>query len=242
MYFPLPYIESVHWTLVAAASALQLIYPLRIGQIHPFLQIAICSVLVAVGVSVTLAYFLSTGSLSVVIGGLFVSTICIVLPSMGAVAGLGIATGLIASILAGNFVPGYVTPLTITGSLAGLASLFLYPGLIYHWQLVAPPIVGGWLASLCLPAGLHQYRYPVWFGLTVVSLFLHIRRRRVSDWLEDKRNSVLAVKETQIAQVMRLSGPQMSPEEFESVKEKLLNICEGDQEQVDRIVFGQGMY
>jgi hypothetical protein len=69
-----------------------------------------------------------------------------------------------------------------------------------------------------------------------------MRRRRYNTWLERKKELAVHSKESQIVSVMRSANPDMQPDDFEKLKERLLGAVGGDREQVDRIVFGGGLY
>ena len=66
--------------------------------------------------------------------------------------------------------------------------------------------------------------------------------RKVNTWLERKQDIAVRSKESQIVGVMRSANPEMTVEDFHKLQERLLGAVDGDREQVDRIVFGGGLY
>ena len=233
--------------IAGAVAALLLFYPIRVSQVPPLVQLAICISLTTFGISTGAAYFLCSADSGcsachqwVLALASALSLFTVIVPSIGAIIGLGVASGLIVNALYPN--PWFVGLAT----LGGLASMFIYRDLLLHWQLFVPPVVGGYLAASAVGSISAQVtpstQYIVWLVAAVVSLLLHIRRRRTNSWLEQKQDLAVNSKESQIVQVMRHSNPTMTVEEFEKMKVRLLQVVDGDQEQADRVVFGGGLY
>jgi membrane protein implicated in regulation of membrane protease activity len=147
------------------------------------------------------------------------------------------------SAVASSFVSSTVSAILVgLAAVSGAAVLFLFKEMFLHWQLVAPPVVGGYLAALACGFDEPIYSYAVWASLTLVSVALHVRRRKINTWLERKQDLAVHSKESQIVNAMRSANPALGVDEFEKLKERLLGAVDGDREQVDRIVFGGGLY
>ena len=237
-------------------ASLLLFYPVSTKQVHPILQIAICTCLSTIGLSMLISFSTCDNSIcsscqSWTIGTTLVFALAtnVFFPVLGAVVGMGTAAGLVidaivsalfeSSMFMQHFLVG-------CGIIAGVSSLFLWREMILHWQLIAPPIVGGYLASVAVTQmndmNTDIVFYSVWLSAVLISVALHIRKRRVASWLEKKHAEAVYSKESQIVQVMRSADPKMSVDDFEKLKEKLLAAVDGDREQVDRVVFGGGLY
>jgi hypothetical protein len=244
-------LECVSPIPTAIVAALLLFYPIRTEQVHPLIQILICACLTAVGLSLGLSRLVcesvpgecSSCTHWVMATSIILSLSTVIVPAVGAIFGLGTACGLLMNALVTNFCSQTVTDvLVLIAAFIGTASLFSSKEIFMWWQLFAPPIVGGYLAAISCGTNDNMIRYTVWTSLTLVSVFLHIRRRRVNSWLEEKQRLAVHSKESQIVYAMRSANPNMQPDEFEKMKEKLLQVVDGDREQVDRIVFGGGLY
>jgi hypothetical protein len=232
-------------------AALLLLYPISVKQVHPIVQIAICASLTTVGLSMLIAYFAcgSTGDCTScqhwVIGSTAVfSLVNIIVPVLGSVVGMGTAGGLLMNTLASSVSSTHWINLVMTavGIAAGVSILFINREMILHWQLIAPPVVGGYLAAVALNTDEPALFYSVWSAAALISIALHVRRRRAVSWLEKKQAQAVHSKESQIVKVMRSADPKMDVDEFEKLKERLLEAVDGDREQVDRVVFGGGLY
>ena len=236
---------------LAGVAALLLLYPISIKQVNPFVQIAICASLTAAGLSMGVAALFcspSPGTCSActhwVVGtSTLLSLLTVIVPSVGAIVGLGTAAALLMNALVTHFCYPLLTEILVAAaSIGGMATLFLSKEMFLHWQLIAPPVVGGYLAAIA--SGLEDplYKYWMWLGLAAISVSLHIRRRRVNSWLEEKQKLAVHSKESQIVHAMRSASPNMEVSDFEKMKQRLLEVVGGDREQVDRIVFGGGLY
>ena len=243
--------ECVSPIPTALAACLLLAYPIRKAQVHPFMQIAICACLTAVGLSLAVSRLICTptpGECSscnhwIMAASTVLSLSTVIVPSVGAIVGLSTASGLVANAVATNFCSGTVTEIiVILAAAGGFASLFLSRGLFLQWQLIAPPIVGGYLGTLASGVGNPTFRYGLWVGLAAVSLGFHLRRRQVNTWLEQKQQIAVHSKESQIVGIMRSANPHVPVDEFEKMQEKLLQVVDGDREQADRIIYGGGLY
>jgi hypothetical protein len=236
-------------------ASLLLFYPISVKQVHPILQIAICACLSTLGLSVLVSFLVCDNSTctscnSWVTGLIFVFSTAanVFFPVLGAVVGMATASGLVLS-LVGSILSDSLFLQHIfvgVGAVAGISSLFLWREMILHWQLFAPPVIGGYLAAITLATmddlNTSVVLYSAWSAGILISLALHIRKRRVSSWLEKKHAEAVYSKESQIVQVMRSADPKMSVDDFEKLKERLLVAVDGDREQVDRVVFGGGLY
>lgn len=243
--------ECVSPIPLVIVAALLLLYPIRIEQVNPFVQIAICASLTAVGLSMGVAALFcspSPGTCSActhwVLGtSTVLSLLTVIVPSVGAIVGLGTAAALLINAFVTHFCSPLVTEnLVAFAAVGGMATLFLSKEMFMHWQLIAPPVVGGYLAAIA--SGLEDplNKYSIWFGLAAISFGLHVRRRRVNSWLEEKQKLAVHSKESQIVHAMRSANPNMEVSDFEKMKQRLLEVVDGDREQVDRIVFGGGLY
>jgi hypothetical protein len=174
----------------------------------------------------------------------------VVIPVLGAVVGMGTASGLLVNAFLSTLIDsGYIRTIAVgIAVIAGSTSLFVNRDMILHWQLFAPPVIGGYLAGLVAvewfgdSEGNDPLFYSVWFAATLISIALHIRRRRVVSWLEKKQAVAVHSKESQIVKVMRSADPKMNVDDFEKLRERLLGEVGGDKEQVDRLIFGGGLY
>lgn len=231
-------------TLVCVA-ALLLLYPIKTGDVHPVVQIAVCASLSAIGLYMGMSAMF-VGKNWVLLASVLFSLITVVVPAIGALIGLSTAAGLIMYAISASFFSSSVTFwLVVLGTIGGAASLVVKHEMFLYWQLIAPPIVGGYLLSNamaelidCSALVIHA----VWTVAAAMSIILHFRRRRYNTWLERKKDIAVHSKESQIVNVMRSANPDMQPDEFEKLKERLLGAVGGDREQVDRIVFGGGLY
>lgn len=236
-------------------AALLLFYPISVKQVHPVIQIAICACLSTVGLSSLISFFACDNSTcsschSWVAGSTFIFSLVanVFFPVLGAVVGMGTAAGLIVDAIVSSIADSsFIQHMCIAiGVFGGVASLFAWRDLILHWQLFAPPVVGGYLAALAITTNEELNTgvifYSVWSAAVLISVALHIRKRRMSSWLEKKHAEAVYSKESQIVQVMRSADPKMNVDEFEKLKERLLAAVDGDREQVDRVVFGGGLY
>lgn len=236
---------SVNEIVMGTIALILLLYPLKTGNIvNPVVQIIICASLTCVGVTLALSFF-GVSPFFIVLLASILSLANLVVPSVGALVGMATSAGLStdAILTFGCLLPKTFDPWIVSvASLMGLSSLIAFKELFLYWQLIAPPIVGGFLAIQCVETDSSLIRNGVWVGLSLISVALHIRRRRINSWLERKQDLAVHSKESQIVQLMRSAKPDMPPGEFESLKEKLLSAVEGDREQVDRILFGGGLY
>ena len=236
--------NCIHPVVAALIAGLLLGYPIRVQPVHPIVQLIICSLLSTIGLSIAIS-FTFCGSDSDVCSScdqwtMYISAIVslatVIVPAVGAMIGLAVAAGLFTMAFVDN---AYLVSLM---SACGLFAMFAYRDLLLHWQLVAPPIVGGYFAAVAAAAMGNDQQHVVWVLCALVSLSLHIRRRRVASWLDQKHDQALYSEESQIVQVMRSSNPTVSVEEFDKMKLRLLQVVEGDHEQADRIVYGGGLY
>ena len=220
-----------------------LLYPIKSGDVHPIVQIAICASLTCVGVSLALSSILS-GPFWIPFASISLSLTTLIVPSVGAMVGLATAAGLVTQSLISTCGASLSLSPWIVGvaSSLGMSALFFSKDLFLYWQLVAPPVVGGYLATLCVETESDVFKQALWLGLALISVALHVRRRRVNSWLERKQDLAVHSKESQIVQLMRSAKPDMPENEFESLKAKLLTAVDGEKDQVDRILFGGGLY
>jgi len=237
-------------------ASLLLFYPISLKQVHPIVQIAICACLSTIGLSTLISFSACDNATcsschSWVSGSTFIFSIAanVFFPVLGAVVGMGTAAGLVVEAIVSSVSDSsFIQHLFVAiGSVAGIASLFVWREMVLHWQLFAPPVVGGYLASLAALSTMEDVNtnivfYSVLLSAALISLALHIRKRRVSSWLEKKHAEAVYSKESQIVQVMRSADPKMNVDEFDKLKERLLAAVDGDREQVDRVVFGGGLY
>ena len=235
--------DCIHPIVAGALGALLLGYPARIQQVHAAIQILICASLTTVGISAVVSFVLCSSDVCsachqwVMYMTLVLSAVAVIAPAIGAIIGLGLASGLLAQAIYPNV---YLVTLA---SLCGVASMFIYRDLLLHWQLFAPPVIGGYFAALAMEGQVSiTVQYVIWVVAATLSLALHIRRRRVNTWLENKHDQALYSEESQIVQVMRHSQPTLSVEDFEKMKVRLLEVVQGDTEQADRIIYGGGLY
>jgi hypothetical protein len=240
----------MHWTICALFSGLLLGYPIKTRDVHPFVQFAICSCLTTVGLDMAIASLVCESSSCdswVLLASFILSLVTVIMPAIGALAGLATACGLLAEAIVLNTMSpsSWIgTAIVYASVLTGAAVLFVNKDMFLVWQLFAPPVVGGFLAASACASWISNegYVYLVWVGSALVSLGFHIRRRRINTWLETKKDLAVHSKESQIVTLMRSANPQMNADEFEKLKEKLLGAVQGEREQVDRIVFGGGLY
>jgi hypothetical protein len=246
-------------SLAAIAASLLLGYPLYVKQVHPIVQILICMSQTTIGLYMLIVPFACTASDGLcssscrywVIGIItLLSLVNVVIPVLGAVVGMGTASGLLVNAFLSTLIDsGYIRTIAVgIAVIAGSTSLFVNRDMILHWQLFAPPVIGGYLAGLVAvewfgdSEGNDPLFYSVWFAATLISIALHIRRRRVVSWLEKKQAVAVHSKESQIVKVMRSADPKMNVDDFEKLRERLLGEVGGDKEQVDRLIFGGGLY
>jgi len=173
----------------------------------------------------------------------------ILIPVLGAIVGMGSASALVIDAIVSNLTESHPVRVasTAVAAIMGTSILFIQREMILHWQLFAPPVVGGYLAAIASVAWFGNGQdsallLSVWSAASLISIALHIRRRRVVSWLEKKQALAVHSKESQIVKVMRSADPKMDVNDFEALREKLLTAVDGDREQVDRIVFGGGLY
>lgn len=232
-------------TALGIVALILLLYPLKTGAVvSSVLQLAICCSLTSVGVALGLSYFIMSNPFWISFASLVSAIFTLIVPSVGALVGLGTSAGLLAYTVVNSIVPSsnLVVLFVASASVAGMSSLLVFKDLFLHWQLLAPPVVGGYLASQCMHLDSDVFHKALWTGLTLISVALHVRRRWVNRWLERKQNLAVHSKESQIVHIMRSAKPDMREGEFDTLKEKLLAAVEGDREQVDRILFGGGLY
>jgi hypothetical protein len=238
-------VDIVSSASLVCVAAILLLYPIKTGEVHPVVQIAVCASLSAVGLYMGMSAIF-VGKNWVLLASILLSLTTVVVPAIGALIGLSTAAGLITYAISASFCSSSVTFwLVILGTIGGAASLFVEREMFLYWQLIAPPIVGGYLLSNAMAELMNcsaLLMYAVWTVAAAVSIVLHIRRRRYNTWLERKKDIAVHSKESQIVNVMRSANPDMQPDEFEKLKERLLGAVGGDREQVDRIVFGGGLY
>ena len=240
--------ECVNVIPVAVVAALLLAYPVRVQMVNPIIQIAICASLTFVGLSMAIAHFAcgtecSSCSMWVMAASAVLSLTAVIMPAVGALVGLASASALIVSAFTCNLFSSTVSSIIVSlAALGGASVLFIWKEMFMHWQLIAPPVVGGYLAALACGFENPVFSCSVWAMLALASIALHIRRRKVNTWLERKQDIAVRSKESQIVGVMRSANPEMTVEDFHKLQERLLGAVDGDREQVDRIVFGGGLY
>lgn len=238
-------VDIVSSVSLVCVAALLLAYPIKTGDVHPVVQIAVCASLSAVGLYLGMSSIFA-GNSWVLLASVLLSLATVVVPAVGALIGLSTAAGLVTYAISDYFFSSTVTFwLVVLGVVGGAASLVVEREMFLYWQLIAPPIVGGYLLSTALASMIDcsaLIMYSVWAVAAAASLALHIRRRRYNTWLERKKDLAVHSKESQIVSVMRSANPDMQADEFEKLKERLLGAVGGDREQVDRIVFGGGLY
>ena len=223
-------------------STVLLMYPIKTGEVHPYLQMVICTCLSAIGLYLGLTG-LAEPSIWITLASVSLSLCTVIVPAVGALIGLATASGLVVNAICSNYLSDTLTFwLVVLAALAGASTLVVDRGMFLIWQLIAPPIVGGYLLSASLNVTNPVVYYGIWCVSGLISLGLHIRRRRYNTWLERKKELAVHSKESQIVSVMRSANPDMQPDDFEKLKERLLGAVGGDREQVDRIVFGGGLY
>ena len=237
--------SNLNYIACGVLASLLLLYPIKTRDVHPIVQFSICASLTAVGLDMGLSALFSDSDTWVMLASFVLALSTVIVPALGALFGLATAAGLVANAIALNSLPpNWSTLITVAATLGGASVLVVDKEMFLYWQLVAPPIVGGYLAAECASAFIlnEWYLYGIWVGGIVVSVLLHVRRRRFNTWLDRKRTEAVTSKESQIVAVMRSANPDMKGEDFEKLKEKLLGAVEGDREQIDRIVFGGGLY
>ena len=223
-------------------AAILLCYPISIKQVHPSIQIMICACLTTIGLSLAASYFFPDSTWTIYVA-ILLSLTNIVVPVLGAVVGLGTAAGLVTNAIMSQLLSQTAASIiTTVSAVIGMVSLFLYRDLILHWQLIAPPVIGGYFAATAIGYTDETIFHSLWIVTALLSLAFHIRRRNVASWLERKQALAVHSKESQIVKVMRSADPKMSVTEYEGLKVKLLEAVDGDTEQVDRLVFGGGLY
>jgi hypothetical protein len=223
-------------------SCVLLMYPIKTGEVHPYLQMVICTCLSAIGLYLGLTG-LAEPSIWVTLASVSLALCTVIVPAVGALIGLATASGLIVNAICSNFFSESLNFwLVVLGASAGASSLIIDRAMFLIWQLIAPPIVGGYVLSASLNVTNPVVYYGIWCVSALLSLGLHMRRRRYNTWLERKKELAVHSKESQIVSVMRSANPDMQPDDFEKLKERLLGAVGGDREQVDRIVFGGGLY
>jgi hypothetical protein len=239
--------ENIDWIPISVLAGLLLLYPIKTRDVHPIVQFAICATLTAVGLYLALSALVgsSESSMWVLLASSILALPTVIVPAVGALVGLATAFALVVNAIASTFLPHFWC-LLVTGlaAVGGASILVVEKEMFLHWQLIAPPIVGGYLAAIAASAFIDNewYLYGIWASTCLLSVLLHIRRRRVNTWLDRKRDVAVRSKESQIVSVMRSANPEMNADDFEKLKEKLLGAVDGDREQVDRIVFGGGLY
>lgn len=235
--------SCMHWSIAGLMAILLLGYPVKTKDVHPIVQVAICVCLTTVGLSQGLTALISDPW--IIVASFLLSLVTVIVPAVGALAGLSTACALLTAAIASCFCSGWIKSFLIfAAALGGAAILFINKGMFLYWQLFAPPVVGGFLAATAARPWIDNDMYlcAIWAGSAVLSLLLHIRRRRVNSWLENKKDEAIYSKESQIVTLMRSANPDMNADEFEKLKEKLLGAVGGERDQVDRIVFGGGLY
>ncbi len=222
-------------------AALLLTYPLSLKIVHPVLQILICVCLTAVGTAQLLSFVTSDAWSAWCIAAVVVlSAANVILPVIGSIVGLGTAMGLLGYVVCENAFSDLVTH-WVVGScvVAGMSLLFVWRPMFIYWQLIAPPVVGGYLAAGALGG---DYAAIVWAVLALSSIGLHARKFFAHSWLDKKKDIAVNGNESRITKAMRSANPNMTVDEFERLKIQLLDAVDGDTEQVDRVVYGGGLY
>jgi hypothetical protein len=236
----------MHWSVAAVMAVLLLGYPIKTKDVHPIVQVAICACLTMVALSLALSAFVSESSSNLVLAASFLlSLVTVIVPAVGALAGLSTTSALLTAVLVSDLDSALLRFVLVSAAAVGGASvLFVNKEMFLYWQLIAPPVVGGFLAMTAVRPWLDDSMYlaGIWTVSAIVSVLLHIRRRRVNSWLDNKKEEAIYSKESQIATLMRSANPEMNADEFEKLKEKLLGAVGGERDQVDRIVYGGGMY
>lgn len=221
-------------------SAVLLGYPVSTAQVHPIVQVAICIALTYVGVAQLVGFMTGSCSSWWFAAVAILSLVNVIAPVVGSIVGLGTAFGLLAYVVASLWASApLLSWIVALAVVIGMSVLFTWRSMFFYWQFIAPPVVGGFLAASAIGG---EYTAMVWGGCALLSLSLHLRKFYMSSWLEKKRDMAVNGNESQITKLMRTANPNMTVEEYEILKDQLLTAVDGDKEQVDRVVFGGGLY
>lgn len=222
-------------------STLLLLYPISTKPVHPILQIAICMSLTITGMTLFVSYIVADSwSAWCTAAVVILSLTNVIMPVIGSIIGLGTAMGLVSHLVCIHLFSEELTHWIVAGFVvAGMSLLFAWKSMFIYWQLIAPPIVGGYLAAITVGG---EYSLIIWAVTTVASLGLHARKFFAHSWLDKKKDAAVNGNESRITKAMRSANPNMTVDEFEKLKIKLLEAVDGDAEQVDRVVYGGGLY
>ena len=217
------------------------LYPLKVSGTHPYVKHLICIILV---LSVNLIISKdseSTGiSYKFICANVLLALACVVavfIPMVAVLASTVTLSGLLAIGIAFYLPNNWAEYVKIGACLAACVVILTWRPLLNLWEVLFVPSVGGYMIS-------HSFRTDFetsgWVVVTLIGVILQLWKVRSLKKIEEENKE--NIKDLHYHLMKKCEDISADSDADLTPRSRIVKACHGDKEQIDRMLYGCGLY